>query len=160
MTRYSVQPRNQIFVKDYRVLSFTRNMGKNVGKNISKNFSSKYSQRLLDHLKKSAADPLKTAWKRVIQKIAEATGDLIGNKVADRTTKVSKTSPKNTSETNKEEILSKIYVSPALRHKIIDDLRLKEVNYWQYNNIIMEYQKIINWLDDTTNQSSKFKTRN
>ena len=112
------------------VLSFAKNMGKNVGKNISKNLSSKYSQRLLDHLKKSAADPLKIAWKRVIQKIAKATGDLIGNKVADRTTKVLKTSPKNTSETSKEEILSKRYVSPALRHKIIDDLRLKEENYW------------------------------
>ena len=65
----------------------------------------------------------------MIQKIAEATGDLIGNKIADRTTKVSKTSPKNTLETNKEDILSKRYVSPALRHKIIDDLRLKEENY-------------------------------
>ena len=64
----------------------------------------------------------------MIQKIAEATGDLIGNKIADRTTKVSKTSPKNTLETNKEDILSKRYVSPALRHKIIDDLRLKEEN--------------------------------
>ena len=66
----------------------------------------------------------------MIQKIAEATGDLIGNKIADRTTKVSKTSPKNTLETNKEDILSKRYVSPALRHKIIDDLILKEENYW------------------------------
>ena len=66
----------------------------------------------------------------MIQKIAEATGDLIGNKIADRTTKVSKTSPRNTLETNKEDILSKRYVSPALRHKIIDDLRLKEENYW------------------------------
>ena len=66
----------------------------------------------------------------MIQKIAEATGDLIGNKIADRTTKVSKTSPKNTLETNKEDILSKRYVSPALRHKIIDDLRLKEENDW------------------------------
>ena len=65
----------------------------------------------------------------MIQKIAEATGDLIGNKIADRTTKVSKTSPKNTLETNKEDIISKRYVSPALRHKIIDDLRLKEENY-------------------------------
>ena len=35
-------------------------------------------------LKKSAADAIKTASKRVIQKTAEATGDLIGNKVADK----------------------------------------------------------------------------
>ena len=35
--RYSVQPRYQIFLKDYGYLSFAKNMGKNIGKNISKN---------------------------------------------------------------------------------------------------------------------------
>ena len=38
---------------------------------------------------------LKLRPKRVIQKIAEATGDLIGNIIANRFTKVSKTSPLN-----------------------------------------------------------------
>ena len=37
--------------------------------------------------------------KRVIQKTAEATGDLIGNKIANRITKVSKSLPQNNSET-------------------------------------------------------------
>ena len=32
MIRYSVQPRDRIFVKGYEFLSFVRNMGKNVGK--------------------------------------------------------------------------------------------------------------------------------
>ena len=41
MTRYSVQPIDQIFVKGYGFLSFARNMGKNVGKNIRKNLSGK-----------------------------------------------------------------------------------------------------------------------
>ena len=59
MMRYSVQPRDRIFVKGYGFLSFARNMGKNVGKNKSKNLSSKYSQKLLDHAKQSAADALK-----------------------------------------------------------------------------------------------------
>ena len=36
MTRYSVQPRDQIFVKRYVFLYFTKNMGRNIGKNISK----------------------------------------------------------------------------------------------------------------------------
>ena len=66
-------------------------MDKNVGKNISKNLSSKYSQKLLDHSKQSATYALKTTSKRAIQKLPEATGDLIGNKIADRITKVSKT---------------------------------------------------------------------
>ena len=85
MTRYSDQLRDQIFVKGYGFLSFA-------GKNISKNFGSKYSQKIIGHAKQSATDTPKTAPKRAIQKRAEATGDLIGNNIADRITKVSKTS--------------------------------------------------------------------
>ena len=47
MMRYLVQPRDRIFVKGYRFLSFAKNMGKNVGKNISKSLSSKYSSGML-----------------------------------------------------------------------------------------------------------------
>ena len=51
MIRYSVQPRDQIFVKGYGFLPFDKNMGKSIGKNISKNLSGKYSQKFLDHAK-------------------------------------------------------------------------------------------------------------
>ena len=47
--RYSVQPRDRIFVKGYGFLSFAKSMGKNIGKNISKKLSGKYSQKLLHH---------------------------------------------------------------------------------------------------------------
>ena len=47
---------------------FTRN----ISKNISKNLSSKYSQELIDHAEKFAADAIKTASKRAIQKTVEA----------------------------------------------------------------------------------------
>ena len=47
MERYLVQPRDQIFVIGYGILSFAKNMGKKICKNISKNFSGKYSQKLL-----------------------------------------------------------------------------------------------------------------
>ena len=57
------------------------------------------------------------------------TVDLIGNKNADKLTRVSKTSPKSNSETNEEEILREKYISPELRETIIDDLRLKEENF-------------------------------
>ena len=67
-------------------------------KNISKNLSGKNSQKLLDHAKKSATDALKTSSKKLIQKTGEATSDLIGNKIADRITKVSKNSQQNNSE--------------------------------------------------------------
>ena len=31
--RYSVQPRDRIFIKGYGFLSFAKNIGKNIGKN-------------------------------------------------------------------------------------------------------------------------------
>ena len=39
------------------------------------------------------------------KKTAEAASDIIGNKIADRAAKVSKTLPQNNTETNEEEIL-------------------------------------------------------
>ena len=77
MIRYSVQPRDQIFVKGYGFLSFAKNIGKNIGTSIAKNLSGICSQKLLDHSKQSATDPLKTASKRAIQKTAKATCDFI-----------------------------------------------------------------------------------
>ena len=58
-----------------------------------------YSQKLIDHAKQSATDPFKTVSKRAIQTLTEAAGDLIGNKVANRITKVSKSLQQNNSET-------------------------------------------------------------
>ena len=84
----SVQPRDRIFVKDYGLFSFAKNMSQNIGKNMR----DKYSQKCLDHAKQSAIDTLKATSRRVLQETAEETGDLIGNKSADRITKVSKIS--------------------------------------------------------------------
>ena len=87
-------------------MSFAKNIPKNKGKNISKNLSSKYGpgmlaarHKLLDYAKYSLADAFKTASKRAIQKITEATGGLIGNKIAKNITKVSKNSKQNNYET-------------------------------------------------------------
>ena len=55
-----------------------------MGKNISINLSNKYSQKLLDYAKQSAADAIKTASEREIQKTTKATGDLIRTKIADK----------------------------------------------------------------------------
>ena len=123
---YSVQPR--IFVKGYWFLSFAKNMAKNIGKNISKDLSGECSQKLIGHIEKKAAGALKTASKRAIHKKSQATVDLIGSKIANRITKVSKTlqqnnSEKNTNENGKE-LPKERYVSLEERQKIIDDLRL------------------------------------
>ena len=85
-------------------------MGKNIGKNISKKLNSKYSQILLDHAKQSATGVLKTVSKRTIHNTTEATDDLIGNKIADKITRVSKTSPQNNSETSEKEIIKERYM--------------------------------------------------
>ena len=73
-------------MKGYGLLLFAKNMGKNL--------SNKYGQKFLDSAKKSTTDVIKTVSKRSIQKTAQATGDLIGNEIADKITSVSKKSPK------------------------------------------------------------------
>ena len=74
--RYSIEPQNRIYPKGYGFLSFAKNIGKIV--------SGKYSQKLLDTAKKFTTDAIKTASKRAIPKTAQATGDLVGNNIADK----------------------------------------------------------------------------
>ena len=69
---------------------------------------------------------LKVLQKEQFKKTAEATGDLIGNKIADKITRVSKTLPQNNSGTNEEQILRERYLSPEQRQEIVDHLRLIE----------------------------------
>ena len=57
---------------------------------MGKSLSNKYSQKRLDNSKKSATDAIKTDSKRAIQITSEATGDLIGNKIADKITNFSR----------------------------------------------------------------------
>ena len=119
--RYSIEPKNRIYVKGYGFLSFAKNIGKNL--------SNKYSQKLIDTAKKSTTDAIKTASKRAIQKTAEATGDLIGNKIADKITSVSKNSNKKLPEEDIELTTHKNrYISPEETQQIIDELRLVPKN--------------------------------
>ena len=122
--KYSIEPRDRIYVKGYGFLSFAKNMGKSL--------SDKYGQKLFDSAKKST-DAIKTALKRAIQKTAETTGDLIANKIADKITTVSKKPAKelhDNDQTKEEEedveiaTPKKIYISPGERQQIINELRL------------------------------------
>ena len=120
--RYSIEPKGRVYLKGYGFLSFAKHMGTHL--------SNKYGQKNFDSAKKSIADAMKTASKRSIQKPAEATGDLIGNKIADKITSASKKSNKELSNNwTKEEILEitihkKRYISPEKRQKTIGELRL------------------------------------
>ena len=69
-------------MKGYGVLPFAKNIGKGL--------SNKYVQKLFDSAKTSATDAIKTASKKAIRKPAEATGDLICNKTANKITSISK----------------------------------------------------------------------
>ena len=127
--RYSIESRERRHVKGYGFLSFHRNMGTHETK-VVKSMSNKYGQKLADTAKKSATNAIKTASKRAIQKIAEVTGDLLGNKIFDKITSSSKTSLKkprdkqsSPTEVNNE-IPKEKYISPKERQQIIDELRI------------------------------------
>ena len=65
--------------------------------------------------------------KKIIHKSAEATEDLIGNKIADKNTaKPSKKSHNEEIQSNEvnNEILKERYIPPKERQKIFDELRL------------------------------------
>ena len=104
--RYSIEPRERIHVKGYGFLSFARNIGTHATKT-AKNISNKYGQ-----------------------KTAEATGDLVGKKIADKITSASKKYFKklrdeesSSTEVNNE-IPKERCISPKERQHITDELKL------------------------------------
>ena len=123
--RYSIEPRERRYVKGYGFLSFAKNIGTHAAK-VAKNMSNKYSQKLVDTAKKYATEAIRTASKRAIQKTAEATGDLIGNKMSDKITSASKKSHNKEIQLNEvnNEIPKERYIPPKESQKIIDELRL------------------------------------
>ena len=76
----------------------------------------------MDTATKTGIDAAKTAPKRVVQKTAEPTGDLIGIKIADKITSIGKRKEKEKTKEAKE--IEEIYIPPKKRQQIIDDLRL------------------------------------
>ena len=101
--RYSIEPRERRYVKEYGFMSFARNFNDKYGKslrNASKTFT-------------------KTAGKEILKETAKATGDLIGSKIARKIT---------AKPHNKDEVINGIpkerYISPKERQKIIRELRI------------------------------------
>ena len=125
--RYSTEPQGRIYLKGYGFLSFAENMGKCL--------SNKYGQKLLDSAIKSTTDAMKTASKKENQKTAKASGNLIGNKIADIKTSVSNKKSTKELHNNDEDVEitthKKRYISPEERQQIIDELRLVPKNYYE-----------------------------
>ena len=91
--RHSLQPKYRKYVKGHGFLSFARNFGDKYGKKLmntaiktGKNFNSKYGKTLTDTAIKTGKDFATIAGKKLVHKSAEATGDLIDNKIADKIT--------------------------------------------------------------------------
>ena len=81
--------------------------------------------KLLDSTKTSTTDAIETTSKITIQKTAEATGDLIGNKIASVSEKSTKELPNDETEVDVERATpKKRYISPEEIQQIIDELRL------------------------------------
>ena len=88
--RYSLEPHYRRYVQGLGFMSFARNIENKYGKklfDVSKPMKNKYGKKILDNSLSAGKDFAKIAGKKVLNKSAEATGDLIGNKIADRITK-------------------------------------------------------------------------
>ena len=120
--RHSLEPEYRKYVKDYGFLSLERKFGDKYGKSM---ISSKNVKKLMDGATKASKDFAKIAGKKVIHKTAEATGDLVGNKIADKITSVSK--PRSKKEKYETDIMGEtqeIYIPPEKRKQIIKNLKL------------------------------------
>ena len=73
----------------------------------------------MDNATKTGIDAAKISLKKVVQKPAKATGDLIGNKIADKITSVGKSK-----KDDKKKKVEDIYIPPEKRQQIIEDLKL------------------------------------
>ena len=122
--RYLIEPRESRYVKGYGFLSFARNLGTYATK-VAENLNNNYGQKLAYSAKKSATDALKIAGKSANQKTAEASGDLVDNFIADKTTSIKKkTASEPHSNAASNETRKERYISPQERQKNIDELRL------------------------------------
>ena len=111
------------------------------------NFDSTYGKKLRDTAIKTGKDFATIADKKIVHKSAEATGDLIGSKIADKITSMGRSkelrskelgsavdssvdpavkprSKKEKDETNIMEETQEIYIPPEKRKQIIKDLKL------------------------------------
>ena len=128
--RYSLEPRYRRYVQGQGFMSFAKNIGNKYGKklfdksmDVGKKMSNRYGRKILDKSMDAGKDFAKIAGKKVLTKSAEATGEMIGNKIADRITisfrnKVQKEDDRIMEETQE------LIIPPENREQIIRDLKL------------------------------------
>ena len=128
--RCSLEPSYRKYVHGHGFMSFAKNIenkygrkifdkGIDVGKSMKKNNGKKLLDKSLDVGK----DFAKRAGKKVLTKSAEATGELIGNKIADRITKSTRNKAQKEDDRIMEET-QELIIAPEKREQIIRDLKL------------------------------------
>ena len=100
--RYWTEPKHKKYVKWYRFLWSARRFG------------DIYVKKWMDTATKTGIDAAKTGFKQVVQKTAKGTGDLIGNKIADKITSLGKAKSKE-----KEDERQEIYKPPKKPSKLL-----------------------------------------
>ena len=83
-----------------------------------RNLSKKYEKQVLDTAIKTWLDAIQTAFEKLVHKVAEATGELIGKKINDKIVK-----PKSVIDENSKN-LEKIVIPAEKREKILNELRV------------------------------------
>ena len=137
--KYLTQPKFRKYVKGYRFLS------------LAIKFGDKYVKKLMDAATKAGIDAAKTASKRVVQKTAEATTDLIGSKIADKITSLGKKKVQKKKKRYKKSTYHQ-------NHQIKDRKLLMTWDCFKHH-IKMEYQKITNLLGTTLDEIPRFITK-
>ena len=111
-------------------MSFAKKIGNKYGRKIfyksidvGKSMKKKYGKKILDNSLSAGKDFAKIAGKKVLTKSAEATGNLIGNKIADTITKSSRNKEQKEDDRTMEET-QELIIPPEKREQIIKDLKL------------------------------------
>ena len=108
--RFLTEPRSRKHVKGYGFLSFATKFG------------DKYGKKLMDTATKTEIDAAKPAFKRVVQKTAEATGDFIG--LIKLLQQKKKNSNQKKKKKQKKQKKFTFYQKKKFLKQIIDDLKL------------------------------------
>ena len=129
--RYSLERSYRKYVQQGQgFMSFAKNIENKYGiklfdksLDVSKKYVKKCGKKLLDNSISADKDFAKIAGEKVLTKSAEATGDLIGNKIADRITNSTRNKTQKEDDRIMEET-QEILIPQGKREQIIRDLKL------------------------------------
>ena len=118
--RYTTESRGRKYVKGYGFLSFVRNLAGSAA-------AREATKRAKDTLIKQGKEAATKAGKSALSKTAEATGDLVGQKIVDKITQKSKPTKQldqPVSQSVAQPVAQVKEFSPKQRQKILRELEL------------------------------------